>query len=171
MTKKEEAERNLTSFISEQLLKDSKSRPPTVIGRSPGSSSNDSSNQSADLTGDAMDIEDDDSNSNSNIYVNTPVVPPSTHPLSTLSRPTPLPHRSSLLSQFNQPNYRIGHSHHHPVYISPAAPQLSSPSQPPPRLPSSSPQFLVTSPSGPAHVRYQSPYQAAPSQTAGFFRH
>ena len=50
-----------------------------------------------------MDIEDDDSNSNSNIYVNTPVVPPSTHPLSTLSRPTPLPHRSSLLSQFNQP--------------------------------------------------------------------
>ena len=53
--------------------------------------------------GDAMDIEDDDSNSNSNIYVNTPVVPPSTHPLSTLSRPTPLPHRSSLLSQFNQP--------------------------------------------------------------------
>lgn len=30
---------------------DSKSRPPTVIGRSPGSSSNDSSNQSADLTG------------------------------------------------------------------------------------------------------------------------
>lgn len=50
-----------------------------------------------------MDIEDDDSNSNSNIYVNTPVVPPSTHPLSTLARPTQLPHRSSLLSQFNQP--------------------------------------------------------------------
>ena len=45
-----------------------------------------------------MDIEDDDSNSNSNIYVNTPVVP-----LSTLARPTQLPHRSSLLSQFNQP--------------------------------------------------------------------
>lgn len=51
-----------------------------------------------------MDIEDDDSNSNSSIYVNTPVMPPSTHPHSTLAHSTQLPHRSSLLSQFQQPS-------------------------------------------------------------------
>ncbi|XP_015765665.1 PREDICTED: serine-rich adhesin for platelets-like [Acropora digitifera] len=116
VTKKEEAERNLTSFISEQLLKDSKSRPPTIIGRSPGSSSNDSSNQSADLTGDAMDIEDDDSNSNSNIYVNTPVVPPSTHPLSTLARPTQLPHQ--LQNRAFTPSSRLYITGRAPAFLS-----------------------------------------------------
>lgn len=50
-----------------------------------------------------MEIEDDDNNSNSNIYVNTPVIPPSAHPHSTLTHSTQHPHRPSLLSQFTQP--------------------------------------------------------------------
>ena len=67
-------------------------------------------------------------------------------------------------------SYRISHSH--PThYIATAASQLPSQSQPPPRIPNSSPQYLVTSPPAPAHVRFQSPYQAAPSQTAGFYHH
>lgn len=161
----------LTSLISEELQKDSKSRPSSVVGRSPSSCSTESSNPSAELTGDAMDIEDDD-NSNSSIYVNTPVISPSTQPPhSTFAHSTQMPQRSSLLSQFHQSsvNHRIGHP---PVYISQqSAQQLPSSSQPLQRLPSNSPKFLVTSPSGPAHVRYQSPFQGSPSQTAGFFHH
>ena len=49
-----------------------------------------------------MDIEDDD-NSNSSIYVNTPVISPSTQPPhSTFAHSTQMPQRSSLLSQFHQ---------------------------------------------------------------------
>ncbi|KAL9959424.1 hypothetical protein ACROYT_G032747 [Oculina patagonica] len=172
LTRKEEGRakfsEKLTSFISEQLQKDSKSKPSAVRdGRSPSTStsSNESSNPPAELTGDAMEIEDDDSNSNSNIYVNPPMAVPSSH-----THSTHIPHRPSLLAQFTQPNYRISHSHP-PLYITTAAPQLPSPSHPPARLPSNSPQYLVTSPSAPAHVRFQSPYQAAPSQTAGFYHH
>lgn len=162
----------LTSLISEELQKDSKAKPSSMMGRSPSTSSSESSNPSAEFLGDAMEIEDDDNNSNSSIYVNTPVISHSTHlSHSTLAHSTQIPQRSSLLSQFHQPsvNHRIGHP---PVYVSQqAAHQLSSPSQPPPRLPSNSPKYLVTSPSGSAHVRFQSPYQGSPSQTAGFFHH
>ena len=70
----------------------------------------------------------------------------------------------SILTLFQ--NHRVRHP---PVYVSQqAAHQLSSPSQPPLRLPNDSPKYLVTSP-GSAHVRFQSPYQGSPSQTAGFF--
>lgn len=169
LTKKEEslakANEKLSSFFAVHLQKDSK--PSTVVGRSPSNStsSNESSNTPAEITGDAMEIEDEDSNSNSNIYINTPMAVASSH-----THSTHIPHRPSLLSQFPQASYRISHSH--PThYIATAAPQLPSPSQPPPRIPNSSPQYLVTSPSAPAHVRFQSPYQAAPSQTAGFYHH
>nr|XP_058960412.1 inactive histone-lysine N-methyltransferase 2E-like isoform X1 [Pocillopora verrucosa] len=163
------AQEKLTSFIAEQLQKGStqkSSKPPTVVGRSPSTStSSESSNPATELTGDAMEIEDEDSNSNSNIYENNLMAAPSSH-----SHSQHIPHRPSLLSQFAQPNYRISHSQQ-PMYLATAAPQLTSPSQPPTRLPSSSPQYLVTSPSAPAHVRFQPPYQAAPSQTAGFYHH
>lgn len=163
------AQEKLTSFIAEQLQKGSiqkSSKPPSVVGRSPSTStSSESSNPATELTGDAMEIEDEDSNSNSNIYENNLMAAPSSH-----SHSQHIPHRPSLLSQFAQPNYRISHSQQ-PMYLATAAPQLTSPSQPPTRLPSSSPQYLVTSPSAPAHVRFQPPYQAAPSQTAGFYHH
>ncbi|KAK2571082.1 Inactive histone-lysine N-methyltransferase 2E [Acropora cervicornis] len=140
----------LTSLISEELQKDSKAKPSSMMGRSPSTSSSESSNPSAEFL----------------------VISHSTHlSHSTLAHSTQIPQRSSLLSQFHQPsvNHRIGHP---PVYVSQqAAHQLSSPSQPPPRLPSNSPKYLVTSPSGSAHVRFQSPYQGSPSQTAGFFHH
>lgn len=173
LTRKEEvrakAQEKLSSFIAEQLLKDSTpklSKAPSVIGRSPcTSTSSESSNPPTELTGDAMEIEDEDSNSNSNIYVNTLMAAPSAH-----SHSQHISHRPSLLAQFTQPNYRISHSQQ-PLYLTTAAPQLTSPSQPPTRLPSNSPQYLVTSPSTPAHVRFQPPYQAAPSQTAGFYHH
>ncbi|KAJ7377586.1 Histone-lysine N-methyltransferase 2E [Desmophyllum pertusum] len=54
LTRKEEGRakfsEKLTSFISEQLQKDSKSKPSAVIDRSPSTSSNESSNPPAELT-------------------------------------------------------------------------------------------------------------------------
>jgi len=170
LTKKEESlakvNEKLSSFFTVHLQKDSVSKHSSVVGRSPSNStsSNESSNPPAEITGDAMEIEDEDSNSNANIYISPPMAVASSH-----AHSTHIPHRPSLLSQFPQ-NYRISHSHP-PHYIATAAPQLPSPSQPASRIPNSSPQYLVTSPSAPAHVRFQSPYQATPSQTAGFYHH